>query len=351
LLRAKLLRTGDAEHVLLMNQHHIICDQWSGEVFVRELTAAYEAFAEGREPDLPELPVQYADFAQRERVFLLDDARKGQLRYWREKLGDVPLLQLPVDRPRQPSQTFSGAFESIEVSRELANALEALGMSEGATLFMTLLTAFKALLARYTGQEEIIVGSPTRNRTGLETEKLIGLFANTLVLRTTLDGDPTFRDALRRVSKTALDAFQHQEVPFDALLEAIAPEGHLSQNPLFQVMFVWLNEGPKTCAMRDLLLVPIKIGQPTAKFDLTMSLFKGLEGIRGSLNYNVDLFDAATIRRMVGHFCTLLLGIVADPETRISELPLLTAVEQRQISVVELDRNGFPAQCEYGRAF
>ena len=333
LIRAKLLQTGDAEHVLLMTQHHIICDERSDGVFMRELIAAYEAFAEGRKPNLPELPIQYADFAQRQRAFLLDGALEDQLRYWREKLADLPLLQLWTDRPRPTSQTFSGASEPVELPAELTNALEGLSKSEGATLFMTLLTAFKALLARYTSQEDIIVGSPITNRTDSETERLIGFFVNTLVLRTTLDGDPTFRGALRRVRKTALDAFQHQEVPFDALVESLAPERHLNQNPLFQVMFVMLESGPKTRAMRDSVLVPIEIEQRTAKFDLTLSLFNGPDGVRGSLNYNVDLFDAATIRRMAGHFRTLLLGIVADPEARISELPMLTAVEQEQIAI------------------
>jgi amino acid adenylation domain-containing protein len=333
LIRAKLLRTGDAEHVLLTTQHHIICDDWSDEVFMRELIAAYEAFAEGRKANLPELPIQYADFAQRQRAFLLDGALKDQIRYWREKLADLPLLQLRTDRPRPPSQTFSGASELLELPAELTNALEALSRSERATLFMTLLTAFKAMLVRYTGQEDIIVGSPITNRTNSDTEKLLGFFVNTLVLRTALDGDPTFREALRRVRKTAIDAFQHQEAPFDALVEALAPERHLNQNPLFQVMFVMLKAGPKTRAMRDSVLVPIEIEQRTAKFDLTMSLFNGPEGLRGSLNYNVDLFDAATIRRMAGHFRTLLLGIVTDPEARISELPMLTAAEQEQISI------------------
>jgi amino acid adenylation domain-containing protein len=333
LIRAKLLRTGDAEHVLLTNQHHIICDDWSDEVFMRELIAAYEAFAEGRKPDLPDLPIQYADFAESQRAFLLDGALKDQLRYWREQLADLPLLQLWTDRPRPPSQTFSGASEPVELPTELTLALERLSKSEGATLFMTLLTAFKVLLARYTRQEDIIVGSPITNRTDSETEKLIGFFVNTLVLRTTLDGAPTFREALRRVRKTALDAFQHQEVPFDAVVEALAPERHLNRNPLFQVMFVMLQAGPKTRAMRDLRLVPIEIEQRTAKFDLTMSLYHGPDGLRGSLNYNVDLFDAATIRRMAGHFRTLLLGIVADPEARISELPMCTAGESEQINL------------------
>jgi amino acid adenylation domain-containing protein len=333
LIRASLLRTADAEHVLLTNKHHIICDDWSDEVFTCELIAAYEAFAEGRKPNLPELPIQYADFAQRQRAFLLDGALKDQLGYWREKLADLPLLQLWTDRRRPPSQTFSGASEPVELPTELTNALGVLSTSEGATLFMTLLTAFKALLARYTRQEDIVVGSPMTNRTNSEAENLIGFFVNTLVLRTTLDGDPTFREALRRVRKTALDAFQHQEVPFDALVEALAPERHLNRNPLFQVMFVMLKAGPKKRAMRDSVLVPIEIEQRTAKFDLTMSLFNGPDGLRGSLNYDVDLFDAATIRRMAGHFRMLLLGIVADPEARISELPMLTAGELEQIKI------------------
>jgi amino acid adenylation domain-containing protein len=332
LIRAGLFRTGDAEHVLLMNQHQIIWDYSSDEVFMRELIVAYEAFAEGRRPHLPGLPIQYADFAQKQRAVLRDGALNEQLRYWRAKLADLTPLELWTDRPRPPSQTYSGASEPVELPAELTNALEALSKREGSALFVTLLTAFKVLLARYTRQEDIVVGAPITKRTNPQTENLIGFFVNILVLRTTLDGDPSFREALQRARKTALDASHHQEVPFDAVVEALAPEHHLNQKPLFQVMFVWLEDGPKTRVMGDLQVLPIEIEQRAAKFDLTMSLLNGPDGVRGSLNYNVDLFDAATIRRMVGHFRTLLSGIVADPDARISQLPLLTAVEREQIS-------------------
>ncbi len=344
LMRVRLLRSGDRKHLLVTTLHHIITDERSNDLFMRELIAGYEAFAEGREPDLPELPIQYADFAQWQREFLQDGVLEDQLGYWREKLADLPVLQLPIDRQRPPVQSFRGGSESIDLPIDLTNALRALSRREGATVFMTLLTAFKALLACYTNQEDIAVGSPITNRTRAETENLIGFFVNTLVLRTALDGDPSFCEALGRVRETALDAFEHQEVPFDTLVQALAPERHFNQNPLFQVMFVVLNTRPERLRMHDLILSPIPIEDPSARFDLTMFLFEGLEGIHGSLAYSVDLFEAVTIRRMAGHFRKLLEGIVANPNARLSELRILTVAEEEQI-VVQWNRTQTEFAC------
>jgi amino acid adenylation domain-containing protein len=331
LIRTRLLRTSDQTHVLTVNSHHIIGDYWSEEIFLRELITGYEAFTKGREPKLPDLQIQYADFAHWQRNILLEGALKDQLTYWREKLADLAVLRLPADRRRPSLPTFSGASAPIELSAELSDALKALSQRESTTVFMTLLAAFNVLLMRYTGQEDIAIGSPITNRTRSETENLIGFFVNTLVLRTVLTGNPTFREALRLVRETALGAFQHQDVPFDVLVKDLAPERHLNQNPLFQVAFVLLNARPRTVRMGDLVLNPIEIEDRGAMFDLTMSLFHGADGIRGSLVYNIDLFEAATMQRMADHFRTLVSGIVANPDARISQLPLLSKTERRQI--------------------
>jgi amino acid adenylation domain-containing protein len=331
LMRVRLLRTDDQAHVLVINLHHTITDNWSNQVLMRELIAAYEAFVEGREPALPELPIQYADFAHWQRASFQDGAFEDQLGYWRKKLAELPVLQLPTDRLRPALQTFSGASESIEVPSRLANGLKALSQREDGTVFMTLLTAFKILLARYSNQKDIIVGSPITNRTGPETENLIGFFLNTLVLRTRLDGDPTFREALHKIRETALEAYRNQDLPFESLVEALAPKRDLSRNPLFQVMFVLLEDWPKSYSMRDLTLDRIEIEGRPAQFDLTIFLFEGPDSIRGSLLYNVDLFDAATMRRMAGHFRTLIEAVVANPDARISQLPLLDNAERNRI--------------------
>ncbi len=333
LLRTRLFRTGTAEHVLVIVQHHITNDGWSKEVFMRELIIAYEAFGEGCEPELPELPIQYADFAQWQRELLQGETLEQELEYWRSQLADLPGSELPTDRRRPPIQTFAGATESFTIAPELSNALKNLSKRERATLFATLLTAFKVLTARYCGQEDIVVGTPSTNRTRAEFEPLIGFFVNTLVIRTKLDADPTFREALRRVRQTVLGALEHQDLPFDRLVHELAPTRNVNQTPFFQVMFALAEAHSKTRRMADLQMVPIEIKDRFAKFDLLLEVTDERDTLRGSLNYNVDLFDAATIRRMAGHFCTLLAGIVANPEARLSELPLLDDAERQQILV------------------
>jgi len=328
------LMLGSAWNALLVTMHHIVSDGWSMGVFVRELAALYEAFLRGAPSPLPELPIQYADFAHWQRRWLSGEVLENQLNYWRHQLaGAPPLLQLPTDRPRPKLQSFRGGTEYIELDGELTQKLKALSRRSGATLFMTLLTAFVALLSRYSGQEDIVVGSPIANRNRSELESLIGFFVNTLVLRSDLQGNPTFSDLLGRVRRVTLDAYAHQDVPFEQLVEALVPERNLSYSPLFQVMFVLQNAPVERLELQGLTLSPLEVENVTAKFDLTLWMEETQTGMRGALEYNADLFDRATIVRMAGHFQTLLEGIVADPEGRVSDLPLLTAEEENQLLV------------------
>ncbi len=262
------------------------------------------------------------------------DILEKQLSYWRQQLGDSPtVLELPTDRPRPAVQTFRGARQSLVLSKSLSESLKALSQQEGATLFITLLAAFKTLLYRYTEQEDILVGSPIANRTHLDIEDLIGFFVNTLVLRTDLSGNPTFRELLHRVREVALDAYAHQDLPFEKLVEELAPERDLSRNPLFDVMFALQNVPEQDLELPGLTLSSLEVDSGTAKFNLTLLVEEGAEGLKGTLEYNTDMFDPATIKRMLGHFQTLLESIVASPELRLSDLPLLTEAERRQLLV------------------
>jgi natural product biosynthesis luciferase-like monooxygenase protein/amino acid adenylation domain-containing protein/FkbM family methyltransferase len=334
LVRAKLLCRSTTEHVLLLTMHHAVADGWSLGVLVRELATLYQALSTGQPAQLPELPIQYADFAVWQRQQLQGEVLETQLNYWREQLGgSLPVLDLPTDRPRPTKQTFRGAKRSLNLSKPLLEALKDLSQQQGGTLFMTLLTAFKVLLYRYTGQEDILVGSPVAGRDRLETEHLIGLFVNVIVLRTDLSGNPTFRDLLDRVREVVVGAYNHQEVPFEKLVEILQPERDLSYSPLFQVMFALQNTPMPSLEFSDLTLSPLAVDNGTAKFDLTLDLAETPDGIDGSIEYNTDLFDDDTIARMVGHLQTLLEGIVANPDRQLSDLPLLTPPEQHQILV------------------
>ncbi|MBW4635046.1 MAG: amino acid adenylation domain-containing protein [Iphinoe sp. HA4291-MV1] len=334
LLRAKLLRLAEQEHTLLLTMHHIVSDGWSLGVLVRELATLYDAFANSRPTLLPQLPIQYADYAVWQRQWLQGEVIETQLSYWKQQLGgSLPILQLPTDRPRPAVQTFHGARQALQLSKSLLEAIADLSQQEGTTLFMTVLTAFKILLYRYTGQQDILVGSPVANRNQVETEDLIGFFINSLVLRTNLGGNPTFRELLGRVRKVVLEAYNHQDLPFEKLVETLQVERDLSHTPLFQVMFALQNAPMPSLEFSGLKLSPLEVDNGTAKFDLTLDLEETANGIKGWLEYNTDLFDASTIRRMAGHFQTLLEGIVANPQQQISQLPLLTEVEQRQLLV------------------
>ncbi len=335
LFRATLCRLAENENVLFINMHHIVSDGWSFGVLFRELTALYQAFSKGDPSPLPELPIQYADYAAWQRDWLRGEALEKQLSYWRQQLsGELPILELPVDRPRPAVQTFRGGERQFVIlPKSLSEALEALSRQEGGTLFMTMLAAFKTLLSRYTNQEDIIVGSPIANRNRAEIEGLIGFFVNTLVLRTELSGDPTFRELLGRVRETTLGAYEHQDVPFEKLVEELRPERDLSHAPLFQVMFALQNAPGKALELEGLTLHPLRIDHGTSKFDLTLFMWTEGEGLRATVEYSTDLFDASTIKRMLGHFRVLLDAVVANPDQRLSELPLLTAAERRQLLV------------------
>ena len=334
LLRVRLLRLGPEEHILILTMHHIVSDEWSQGVLFRELAALYEAHLAGTPATLRPLPIQYADYAVWQREWLQGERLERELTYWRERLqGSPPVLELPTDRPRPPVQTFRGARQSLLLPGGLGPKLRAISRSEKATLFMTLLAAFQALLARYTGQDDIVVGSPIAGRTRTETEGLIGFFVNTLVLRTDLSGDPTFRELLRRVREVAFGAYDHQDLPFERLVEELQPERSLSHSALLQVMFSLQNAPAPTPSLAGLEVEPEPVERGVAKFDLSFFLRDDVEGLRALLEYNTDLFDAGTITRLLGHFRTLLEGIVTDPDRRLSELPLLTELERHQALV------------------
>jgi amino acid adenylation domain-containing protein len=333
LVRTTLLRMGEEDYVLLLTMHHIVYDGWSLGVFVWELTTLYSAFSMGQPSPLPDLPIQYADFAVWQQKRLRGEVLETQLAYWKKQLANLPVLQLATDRPRPPVQSFQGARQMIKISEPLYAALKALSQREGVTQFMTLLAAFQTLLYRYTGQDDIAVGVPIANRNRAAIEGLIGFFVNTLVMRTDLSGNPSFRELLGRVREVALGAYAREELPFEKLVEEFQPERDLSHNPLFQVAFQ-LVSGPGSTWGYPEQLPPVRSVEIGAtKFDLRFDLLETLQGLDGYLDYSTDLFDATTITRMVGHFQVLLEGIVADPEQRISELPLLTEAERHQLLV------------------
>jgi amino acid adenylation domain-containing protein len=330
LARAVLVRIGDEDHAVLLTMHHIVSDGWSFGVAAQELATLYEAFRRGEPSPLPALTTQYADFALWQRVWLRGEVLDGLLAYWTRQLAGVAPLELPTDRPRPAVRSSRGAVLHFELPEALTAALGALALREGATPFMVLLAAFQALLHRYSGQDDIAVGSPIANRNRAEVEGLVGYFVNMLVLRADLSGDPSFRDLLARVREVALGAFEHQDLPFDRLVEALQPPRDLSRTPLFQAMFVLQNNRMPDVGRRDLELSALRVGgeTATAKFDLTLALEEVGGGLVGSFEYSTDLFVAGTIERMAGHFRTLLEGVVARPEARLSALPMLTEAER-----------------------
>ncbi|HEC84496.1 MAG TPA: non-ribosomal peptide synthetase, partial [Thioploca sp.] len=341
LLRTSLLRLGKVEtergtlvpnHVLLLTVHHIIGDGWSMGNFIRELSTLYEAFSQEKPSPLPPLPIQYADFAAWQRQWLSGEVLEQQVNYWKQQLAEAPaLLELPTDHPRPPVQLFQGTTCSLQLSTELSAQLKALSQQTGSTLFMTLLSAFASLLARYTGSEDIVIGSPIANRTQSQIESLIGFFVNTLVLRIELSGNPTFEELLKRVKQVALDAYAHQDIPFEQLVEELQPERNLSHTPLFQVMFVLQNAPIGDFELSGLTLAPVERESVIAKFDLTLSLEETAEGLKGTLEYNTELFERATIERLSAHFKTLLTSLVTNPVKRVFELPLLSEAERHQL--------------------
>jgi aspartate racemase len=340
LIRTTLLRLGKQEFIFLLTMHHIIFDGWSFTILLRELTDIYDAYAAGRSSPLPELPIQYGDFAVWQRHWLRGDTLEAKLGYWRKQLADLPLLQLPTDYPRPAFQSFQGARCTLNIPRPLCDAIRALGVTEGMTPFMTLLTAFKALLYRYAGQDEIVVGVPIANRDRVEIEGLIGFFVNTLVMRTDFSGDPTFREALTRVRKVALEAFEHQDVPFEKLVEELQPERDLSRNPLFQVTFQLYGSNTGSGSAEhgvtsfDQAPSPFEVEAGTAKFDLRFDLAEMADGsLTGFLEFDTALFAPESGPRMARNFQILLESAVTNPGLRLSELSLLTPAERKELIV------------------
>jgi amino acid adenylation domain-containing protein len=331
LLRVKLLRLGAEDHVLLLTTHHIISDGWSMGVLIGELVSLYEAFSKGESMTLPELPIQYADFARWQREWLTGDVLEKQLAYWQKQLDDAATLQLPTDRPRPSIRSHHGARQNFTLPRELSESLIRLARSENVTLFMLLLAAWQTLLARYTEQTDIVVGSPIANRNRVETESLIGFFVNTLVLRTDLAGNPTFRELLGRVRSVVLDAQEHQDVPFEKIVEELQLERSLSHTPLFQVVFALHTAPAQNADLSGVKLTTLDVQRHTAKYDLMFEVFEHNGNINGSLEYSTDLFDDTTITRLLGHYAGLLSAIVENPDQRILDLPFLSAAEERQL--------------------
>ncbi|HYG63124.1 MAG TPA: amino acid adenylation domain-containing protein, partial [Thermoanaerobaculia bacterium] len=356
MLRTTLLRLGSAEHALLVTMHHIVSDGWTIGILIRELVALYSAFSQGLPSPLPELPLQYADYAVWQRRWLDGEAMAKHLDYWRQRLaGRLPALEMPTDRPRPAYQTFGGARLSRTLSAEASQELREWSRRQGTTPFLTLLAGFNALLHRYTAQDDLLLGVPIANRNRLEVENLIGFFLNMVVQRTDVSGDPTLRELLGRVSEGFLGSVPHQEVPFEKIVEALQPERDLSRAPIFQVQFSLQNTPSAALELPGLKLELLEITNRTTKFDFTVFLFDNPDGLKTTLEYNTDLFDAVTIARLLGHWETLLAGVPANAERRLSDLPVLTAAELGQLlgdwSGPAARPGAFPAQTCLHRLF
>lgn len=333
MLRGALLKLGSAEHVLLLVTHHIASDGWSTGILWQELATLYGAFCKGEPNPLSGLEIQYADFSLWQRQRLQGAVLDAQLSYWTEQISDLRVLELPTDRPRPAVQSYRGARQSYLFSKALSNQLQALSRKHGATTFMTLLAAFQTLLYRYTRQHDITVGSPIAGRARPELEGLIGFFVNMLVLRSDLSGNPAFIDLLARVRKTAFGAYEHQDVPFERLVEALHPERDLSHSPLFQVMFAFQNMPRQSREFPGLTATAMDVKNETSKYDLSLYMWDEPKGLAARLEYNTDLFDGESMNRMLGHFETLLEGVVKNPEQRVSDLPILTPGERDRLLI------------------
>jgi amino acid adenylation domain-containing protein/non-ribosomal peptide synthase protein (TIGR01720 family) len=339
LLRTTLAQLGEAEFIFLLTLHHIVCDGWSVGVFFEELTAIYEAFAVGAPSPLPELAVQYADFAVSQREWLQGPEAEAHLDFWKKQLAHLPVLHLPADRPRPSDLTYMGARHTFAIPEDLQAALRDLSQQERVTMFMSLLAAFQVLLHRYTGQDDIVIGTPVANRNHTGIEDLIGFFVNPIVLHTKLSGGPTFREMLARVRKVALEAFDHQDLPFEKLVHELQPERDLAVNPLFQVTFqlfspvggVLPQEDGQERALFD--RTPLQVESGTANIDFALDMWDLPEGISGRIEYSTEQFDASTIAGMAENFSNLLAGIVAQPDLPISEYSMLSETERRRILV------------------
>jgi amino acid adenylation domain-containing protein len=335
LFRTALVTLNADEHVLLVTIHHIGSDVWSLLGVVQfELSKLYEAYSQGRESPLAELEVQYADYALWQRQWLQGELLQQQMEYWRAKLANAPrALELPLDRPRPPLPTFAGAVKQVSVPAALSQQLSDLARREGVTLYMLLLAALQVVLSRWSGQRDILIGSPIAGRTHRQTEGLIGCFVNTLVMRADLSGDPTFAQLLRETKETALQAYAHQDLPFEKLVAELQPERDLSRQALFQVAFVMLNMPIERLDLAGISVQSIDLDRVMAKFDLTLNIFEHPTGLRGWIEYATDLFDSSTVDRLMNHYFHLLEQVVGDPQVRLSELSILTEPERRQLLV------------------
>jgi amino acid adenylation domain-containing protein len=329
-IRTQLVRLGSEEHLLMLNMHHIVSDGWSMGVLLRELSIGYTAFLSGQAPHLPELPIQYAEYAVRQRKWLQGEVLQEQLAYWKEKLADLSPLELQTDRPRPPMASNQGAHFTLDLAAPQTQALKTLSRRKGATLFMTLLAAFQVLLHSYSGQEDIAVGTPIAGRGHTELEGLIGFFVNTLVMRSNLAGNPAFTELLEQVRENALGAYIHQDLPFDKLVEELSSSRDMSRNPLFQVMFALQNAPETELNLRGVQASRLPLAGDSAKFDLTVTVRETAAGLHIRWEYSTDLFYTSTVERMARRFNMLLEGIVADAEQRIHQLLVPTGAERHQ---------------------
>ena len=355
LLRVEVLRLAADDHVVLLTMHHIASDGWSMNILLKEMTALYDAFLHDRPSPLPELPIQYADYAMWQREHLSGEKLEEELGYWREHLEGAPaVIELPTDRPRPPMQSFSGSWLPLHLDPDLSQQVRRLCRQEKVTPFMFLLGLFGLLLYRYTGQEDIVIGTPIAGRQREETEPLIGFFLNNLALRLRMEPRESFRRLLAQVRETCLGAYAHQDVPFEKLVEELQPERNMSHSPLFQVMFILQTAAAEATAKADggLQINHLMSDSGTSKFDLTLSLVEGREIIAGMMEYNKELYEAATIERAIGHYRRLVESVVADPDRSLHALPLLTVEEQDQILNIWNDtERPYPHEATLGQLF
>ncbi len=343
LIRCSLFQLDTTEYVLLLTMHHIVSDAWSMGVFIQELSTLYQAFCTGEASPLPELPIQYADFAVWQRQWFSGEVFQTQLSYWKQQLGGAPeLLQLPSDHPRPSTRSYRGTTQNFTLNTDLTQKLQTLSRESGTTLFMTLYAGFATLLYRYSGQSDILIGSPIANRNRTEIESLIGFFVNTLVLRTRFEENPSFKSLLAQVKETTLKAYEHQDVPFEQVVETLQPQRSLAYSPLFQVMFILQNAPMAEVKLPGVTLTQLNQENTISRFDLTLSIIETDRGLVGSWEYNTDLFDGLTIEQMAGHFQNLLLAIVENPVAAVAELPLLSEAERHQLLIEWND-----TECEY----
>ncbi|MBD2166658.1 condensation protein [Calothrix membranacea FACHB-236] len=336
LLRVTLLQLSETEHILLLSIHHIAADAWSIGVLIREITTLYENFSRGYPSPLPELRIQYADFAVWQHQYLQGEKLGMLLSYWQQQLGSqLPVLELPTDMPRPTLQTFNGARQCLVLSKTFSEQLKTLYQREGITLFMILLAGFKTLLYWYTGQEDIVIGTDIANRNQLETQELIGFFVNQLVLRTNLSGNLSFRELLERVREVTLDAYTYQDLPFDKLVDVLNPVRHLARSPLFQIKLILENTQAPTLQLSNLTIKPLEMEKKTTQLDLLWEITETEQGIVAALEYNTDLFYATTIARMLKHFETLLNQVLAKPTAKLNELIDLLSTLDKQEELIQ----------------